>query len=194
MKSVAVYCGHQFGSDPAYARDAARVGKLLAKNNIRLVFGGGDVGLMGAVATAAVKNGGTVIGISTHHVAARQEPVHENIKVEIVDGVNERKQRMFELSDAFCILPGGIGTLNEFTDIMTMQQIGESKKPIFFLNTKKYWNIFGRLLTHIKNKGFIASMQDYNMKIVNKPTELVDLILNYENLVATGDTTNNFNS
>lgn len=194
MKSVAVYCGHQFGSDPAYARDAARVGKLLAKNNIRLIFGGGDVGLMGTVATAAVKNGGTVIGISTHHVAARQEPVHENIKVEIVDGVNERKQRMFELSDAFCILPGGIGTLNEFTDIMTMQQIGESKKPIFFLNTKKYWNIFGRLLTHIKNKGFIASMQDYNMKIVNKPTELVDLILNYENLVATCDTTNNFNS
>ncbi|MBN1325196.1 MAG: TIGR00730 family Rossman fold protein [Alphaproteobacteria bacterium] len=184
MKSIAVYCGHQFGTDPDYARDAANVGELLAKNNIRLVFGGGNVGLMGTIATASIKNGGDVIGVSTHHVAAMQEPVHEGVAVEIVDGVNERKQRMFELSDAFCILPGGIGTLNELTDIMTMQQIGESKKPIFFLNTNDYWNIFGRILVHMQHKGFIADMKDYDIQIASTPEDLIGLILKRNNLVA----------
>ena len=193
MKSVAVYCGHQFGTDPAYARDASELGELLAKNKIRLVFGGGNVGLMGSVATGAVKNGGDVIGVSTPHVIAKQEPVHEKVKIEIVDGVNDRKQRMFDLSDAFCILPGGIGTLNELTDIMTMQQIGESKKPIFFLNTGGYWDIFGRVMVHMQDNGFIADMKDYSIQVANDPEELVNLILERNNFVATGNSANNFN-
>lgn len=132
LKSIAVYCGHQMGANPQYAHDAARVGKFLADNNIRMVFGGGDVGLMGTVASAAVENGGHVIGVSTNNVIEKQEPVHDGVDITIVDGVNERKQKMYDLSDAFIILPGGIGTLNELTDIMTMQQIGESSKPLFF--------------------------------------------------------------
>ncbi|MCL1892389.1 MAG: TIGR00730 family Rossman fold protein [Alphaproteobacteria bacterium] len=176
MKSIAVYCGHQFGADPAFARDAARVGELLARNKIRLVFGGGDVGLMGAVAGAAVDNGGDVVGISTHHVIAMQEPAHKGVHIEIVDGVNERKQRMFELSDAFAILPGGIGTLNELTDILTMQQIGESKKPVYFLNTSKYWDMFGRIFVHMQHAGFIVSMDHYNMAVCATPEELIKLV------------------
>ncbi|HNY25533.1 MAG TPA: TIGR00730 family Rossman fold protein [Alphaproteobacteria bacterium] len=193
MKSVAVYCGHQFGSEPAYARDAAKLGKLLAKNKIKLVFGGGNVGLMGAVANGAIKGKGEVIGVSTPQIMAKQEPAHKGVNVEIVSGITERKQRMFDLSDAFCILPGGVGTLDELTDIMTMQQVGESKKPIFFLNTKKYWSIFGRMLTHMQGKGFIADMHDYKIYVVKKPADLIDLILNYDNLVATGKTSDNFN-
>ena len=177
MKSVAVYCGHQFGTDPAFARDAAKVGELLAKNKIRIVFGGGDVGLMGTVAGAALDNGGDIIGVSTHHVAAMQEPVHRGIHIEIVDGVNDRKQRMFELSDIFCILPGGIGTLNELTDILTMQQIGESKKPVYFLNTSKYWDMFGRIFVHMQHAGFIANVDDYHMNVCATPEELVKLIM-----------------
>jgi uncharacterized protein (TIGR00730 family) len=173
MKSVAVYCGHQFGADPAFARDAKKTGELLARNRIRMVFGGGAVGLMGAVASSAIDNGGEVIGVTTPHVVALQEPPHQGAKIQIVAGVNERKQRMFELSDAFCILPGGMGTLNELTDIVTMQQIGETKKPIYFLNTGKYWNIFGRIFIHMQNSGFIASMDDYNMLICNTPEEMV---------------------
>ena len=184
MKSVAVYCGHQFGTDPAFARDAAKLGELLARNKIKLVFGGGDVGLMGTVATAAVKNGGHVVGVSTHHVIAMQEPAHEGVEIEIVDTINERKQRMFDMSDAFCILPGGVGTLNELTDIMTMQQVGESKKPIFFLNTSKYWNIFGRVLVHMQNNGFIPNMKAYNMTIADSPDELIKIILNRKNFNA----------
>ncbi len=184
LKSIAVYCGHEFGTNPEFARAATKIGELLAKNNIRVVFGGGDVGLMGAVATAALDAGGQVVGVSTHDVVARQEPVHKGVAVEIVDGVNERKQKMFELSDAFIILPGGIGTLNELTDIMTMQQIGETKKPLFFLNTARFWGPFGRLFIHMKNNGFIESVHDYKIMSEITPEELMARILKFDDLVA----------
>lgn len=180
LKSVAVYCGHQFGTDPQFARDAKKIGEMLAKNNIRVVFGGGDVGLMGTVANAALQNGGHVSGITTRKVLEKQEPLHDNLdRFEIVDGVNERKQRMFDLSDGFIILPGGTGTLNELTDIMTMQQIGETNKPLFFMNTKHFWAPFGRLLIHMRQTGFFVRPQDYNMHAANTPEELMAKVLNY---------------
>lgn len=180
LKSVAVYCGHQFGTNPQFARDAATIGKMLARNGIKVVFGGGNVGLMGTVANAALENGGHVTGISTHDVLAKQEPMNNNLsRFEVVNGVNERKQRMFELSDGFIILPGGTGTLNELTDIMTMQQIGETQKPLFFMNTAYFWAPFGRLLIHMKETGFFVRPQDYNMHAANTPEELMEKVLNY---------------
>ena len=180
LKSVAVYCGHQFGNCPEFARDAAKIGEMLAKNGIKMVFGGGDVGLMGTAATAALENGGHVTGITTHDVVAKQEPMHESISVfEIVNGVNERKQKMFELSDGFIILPGGTGTLNELTDIMTMQQIGETKKPLFFMNTNNFWGPFARLLVHMKKCGFFVRPEDYNLHGANTAEELMEMVLNY---------------
>ena len=180
LKSVAVYCGHQMGDDPQFRRDAAAIGRMLAKNGIRMVFGGGDVGLMGTVATAALKNGGTVIGVSTNDVIAMQEPAHEEIDVQVVDGVNERKQIMFDESDAFIILPGGIGTLNELTDIMTLQQIGETDKPLFFLNTNGFWNPLARLIRHMKKHGFmVANMDVYNMHTADTVAELKKQIMKY---------------
>lgn len=193
IKSVAVYCGHKPGTDPEYIRAAAKFGELLARNKIKLVFGGGDVGLMGAVSTAAVRNGGEVAGVSTHDVIALQEPAHEDVDVEILDGINVRKQKMYELSDAFVILPGGIGTLNELTDIMTMQQVGESKKPIFFLNTHKFWNIFGRVLVHMDHAGFIADMKEYNIKVAETPEQLIQLILGRKDFIPTGDAAQQLN-
>lgn len=179
LKSLAVYCGHSFGTDPQFERDASRVGELLARNKIRMVFGGGDVGLMGATATAAYRNGGVVVGVSTHDVVAKQEPVHPEIEVDIVNGVNERKQKMYEMSDGFIILPGGIGTLNEFTDIMTMQQIGESCKPLFFMNTAKFWESFSNLFMSMQSNGFIESVDDYHMHVASTPDELFQQILSY---------------
>lgn len=179
LKSVAVYCGHEFGSDPQFARDAAKIGAAMARNKVRIVFGGGDVGLMGTVATSALDNGGVVVGISTHDVVAKQEPVHTGINVEIVDGVNARKQKMYELADAFIILPGGIGTLNEFTDIMTMQQIGETAKPIFFMNTSKFWDSFGALFVHMQQNGFIENADDYEIYSAVSPDDLIKKILEY---------------
>lgn len=179
LKSIAVYCGHQMGTDPQFRRDATAVGRMLAKNGIRMVFGGGDVGLMGTVATAALKNGGTVIGVSTDDVIAMQEPAHEEIEVQVVDGVNERKQIMFNESDAFIILPGGIGTLNELTDILTMQQIGETDKPLFFLNTNGFWNPLTRLIRHMKKNGFIVKTDNYNIFSAETVAELKKQILKY---------------
>ncbi len=183
IKAVAVYCGHQFGNNPEYAKDASKVGELLARNKITLVFGGGNVGLMGTVASAAVDNGGEVIGISTTHVVSLQEPAHKDIDVKIVDGLSARKEEMFELSDAFVILPGGIGTLDEMTDIMTKQQVGESCKPIYMLNTAKYWEIFGQVMVHMQAEGFMASVDDYNLHVVNSPEELIKKLTDSDDFV-----------
>lgn len=183
IKSVAVYCGHQYGTNPEYARDARKVGELLARNKLTLVFGGGNAGLMGTVATAALENGGQVIGISTTHVISLQEPVHKDINVKIVDGLSTRKEEMFDLSDAFVILPGGIGTLDEMTDIMTKQQVGESHKPIYLVNTAKYWNIFGRVMVHMQNEGFMENYDYYNLHVVNTPEELIQDLIGSNNFI-----------
>ena len=185
IKSVAVYCGHQFGNNPEFARDAHHVGELLARNKMTLVFGGGNVGLMGTVASAAIDNGGKVIGISTQHVVSLQEPAHEDIEIKIVDGLSKRKEEMYKLSDAFVILPGGIGTLDELTDIMTKQQVGESCKPIYMMNTAKYWEIFGHVLTHMQSEGFTRSMDDYNLHVINTPDELIKKLIDSDDFVAT---------
>ena len=179
LKSIAVYCGHQSGLDPQFKRDARAVGRMLAKNNIRMVFGGGDVGLMGTVASAALDNGGDVIGVSTDDVIAMQEPAHDGISIQVVDGVNERKQIMFNESDAFIILPGGIGTLNELTDILTMQQIGETNKPLFFLNTNGFWNPLTRLIKHMQKNGFVVKTDNYNIFSAETVAELKRQILKY---------------
>ena len=184
IKSVAVYCGHQLGHNPEYARDARRVGELLARNKITLVFGGGKFGLMGTVASAALENGGNVIGITTPHVVSLQEPIHKGINVKIVDGLSTRKEEMFDLSDAFVILPGGIGTLDEMTDIMTKQQVGESHKPIYMLNTAKYWKVFGQIMFHMQNEGFMKNPNDYHLHVVNTPEELIEKLVNGDDLVA----------
>lgn len=179
IKTVAVYCGHEFGINPAFVRDAGMMGELIAKNGLNMVFGGGDVGLMGTVSSAALNNGGHVIGISTNHVIAKQEPAHEKIDVKIVRGVNERKQKMFDLSDAFIIMPGGIGTLNEATDILTMQQIGETKKPMFFLNTEHFWEPLYNMILEMKRHAFVVAWSDYIAFVGDTPYEIIEKILNY---------------
>ena len=179
IKTVAVYCGHEFGSHPAFVRDAGLMGELIAKNGLNMVFGGSNAGLMGTAATAALNNGGHVIGISTEYVMAKQEPAHERIDVKVVRGVNERKQKMFELSDAFIIMPGGIGTLNEVTDILTMQQIGETRKPIFFLNTNRFWAPLHDLIMDMRSNEFIETLDVYNVIISNTPHEIIEAVTNY---------------
>ncbi|MDR2269021.1 MAG: TIGR00730 family Rossman fold protein [Rickettsiales bacterium] len=173
IKSMAVYCGHQLGENPAFARDAETLGKLMAENKIKLVFGAGNVGLMGVIATSVMKHRGAAIGVSTPHVVAKQEPVHEKIETEIKDNLLERKARMIELADAFCILPGGMGTLNEVTDILTMHQIGEIGQPVYFLNTGGYWNVFGEMLKQMISEGFIKTQSEYNMQVFDTPEEII---------------------
>lgn len=179
INSVAVYCGHEFGTDPQFARDAARIGELLARNKLKLIFGGGNVGLMGAVCNAALDNGGSVLGVSTTHIIELQEPAHPEIELRMTDSINKRKTEMFNESDAFIILPGGLGTLNELTDILTMQQIGETKKPLFFLDTAHFWRPFSRLFVHMQNCGFIEDIHSYIIYADDNPDDLIKKILEY---------------
>ena len=173
-KSMAVYAGHKAGANPNFAAAAKEFGELMAEHKIRLVYGAGDVGLMGIVAKAVIENGGRAVGVSTPQIVAKQEPAREGIELEMTGGLLERKARMIELADAFCILPGGLGTLNEVTDILTMHQIGESGLPVYFLNTDGYWNLFGEMLKQMIRDEFIKSQAEYNMHIYHSPGEIID--------------------
>ncbi|MDR0449539.1 MAG: TIGR00730 family Rossman fold protein [Rickettsiales bacterium] len=172
-KSIAVYCGHKFGKNPVYNEQAAKMGRLIGEAKIRLVFGGGNAGLMGSVAGAARDAGGEVLGITTQHVINMQEPLLEGIKSEVHENLSARKRRMFELSDAFCILPGGLGTLDELVDILVMHQVKESHLPIYFLNTNGYWNILGRVMAHMQREGFLGDLTQFNMQILENPEDVI---------------------
>ncbi len=172
-KSMAVYCGANFGNNSIYEKEATKLGKLLAENSIKLVYGGGGTGLMGAVAMSVLNNNGDAIGITTKLIAGKEKPIKE-IKTEIANNLLTRKARMIELSDAFCILPGGIGTLNEVTDILTMHQIKETNRAIYFLNTKGYWNLFGDLLKNMIKEGFLHNISEYNIQILDTPEEIIN--------------------
>ncbi|MDR0319728.1 MAG: TIGR00730 family Rossman fold protein [Rickettsiales bacterium] len=174
-KSIAVYCGHKFGNNPTYKDEAEKMGRLIGESKIRLVFGGGNAGLMGTVARAARDAGGEVIGISTQNVINLQEPLLDGIQNEIQDNLSKRKMRMFELSDAFCILPGGLGTLDELVEILVMHQIKESHLPIYFLNTNGYWNILGRVMAHMQREGFLGDLNQFNMQILSSPEEVIQV-------------------
>ena len=108
----------------------------------------------------------------------------KEINVKVVDGLSTRKQEMYDLSDAFIILPGGMGTLDELTDIMTKQQVGESCKPIYMLNTAKYWEIFGQIIDHMQTERFMPSADDYNLHVVNTPDELIKKLLDANDFIA----------
>jgi uncharacterized protein (TIGR00730 family) len=140
MKRVCVFCGSNQGSNPAYSLVAEQLGKLLAQQNVGLVYGGGKVGLMGAVADAALAAGGEVIGVIPQALADR-EIAHRGIsKLHIVASMHERKALMSDYADAFIALPGGMGTLEEFAEVLTWGQLGLHQKPCGLLNIEGYYD------------------------------------------------------
>ena len=140
LNSVCVFCGSSWGANPAYEQAARRVGRLLAERSLTLVYGGGNVGLMGAVADAAMEAGGKVVGVIPKSLADREVAHHGVTTLHIVASMHERKARMAELSDAFIALPGGYGTLDEFCEIVTWCQLGFHRKPCGILNVDGYFD------------------------------------------------------
>jgi uncharacterized protein (TIGR00730 family) len=139
MKSVCVYCGSNAGSRPIYAQRAAELGKRLAADGLRLVYGGGNVGLMGTVANAVLEAGGEVTGVIPQQLAD-WEVAHRGLtKLEIVGSMHERKARMFELADGFVTLPGGFGTMEEIFEMLTWRQLGIGNKPCAFLDMDGFY-------------------------------------------------------
>jgi uncharacterized protein (TIGR00730 family) len=140
IKSLAIYCGSSMGADPAFQDAAVALGRYCATNQIKIVYGGAQVGLMGAVADATLDYGGKAIGILPHFLQ-RKEITHEGLtELHIVNTMHERKQMMIDLADAFIALPGGYGTLDEFFEVVTWAQIGLHHKPIGLLNINGFYD------------------------------------------------------
>jgi len=155
--SVCVYCGSSSGDRAEYAEAARKLGALLARRGIRLVFGGGSVGLMGVLADAVLKGGGEVIGVIPHRLRTA-ELAHEGVTEMIaVDSMHARKQRMVELADAFIALPGGIGTMDELFETWTWLQLGIHAKPVGLLNVASYYDSLIEFLRQMADRGFIRA-------------------------------------
>ncbi|MDY3126700.1 MAG: TIGR00730 family Rossman fold protein [Corynebacterium sp.] len=156
MRSVAVYCGSALGDSPAFAQAARRVGQELAHRGIRLVYGGGKVGLMGEVANAALAAGGEVIGVIPQQLVGRELAHDDLTTLEVVDTMAQRKTRMEMLADAYVALPGGVGTLEEVIEVLTMQQLGHLHGPVGLLNIEGFWNPFMATLHNSADRGFVG--------------------------------------
>lgn len=153
-KSVCVYCGSRAGARPAYAEAARATGRMLARNGWRLVYGAGDVGLMGEVARAAIEAGGAAFGVIPLHLMAREVGKRDLSTLVVTEDMHERKKVMFMNSDAIVVLPGGAGSLDELFEVVTWRQIGLHGKPVFLLDTEGYWQPLLRLLEHVVDEGF----------------------------------------
>ncbi len=155
IRTVCVYCGSGPGTNPRFVEAAIALGKTLAENDIRLVYGGGSIGLMGAVAKSTLDHGGTVTGIIPDFLTTRENALARVQEMIVTPDMHERKRLMFERSDAFVALPGGIGTLEELVEQMTWQQLGRHNKPILLVNIDGFWELFLALLTHMRATEFI---------------------------------------
>ncbi len=147
LRSVCVYCGSSETTRPAYHDLASRFGQALAARGLRMVYGGGAVGLMGRCAKAAHDAGGDVLGIMPHFLE-RREIVYDAVPHRMVDTMHERKHLMFEESDAFVVLPGGIGTLEEAVEILSWRRLNLHRKPVVFLSEDDFWSPFFTLMQH----------------------------------------------
>ena len=155
IRTVCVYCGSGPGTNPHFIEAAIALGKALAENSIRLVYGGGSIGLMGAVATSVLDHGGTVTGIIPDFLTTRENALTRVQEMIVTPDMHERKRLMFERSDAFVALPGGIGTLEELVEQLTWQQLGRHSKPILLANIDGFWEPLLALLAHMRATQFI---------------------------------------
>lgn len=173
LRSVCVFCGSRVGINPVHAAAAADLGRLIAGRGITLVYGGGRVGLMGVVADAVLGAGGRVVGIIPSFLQ-RREVAHQDVDLQIVDSMHTRKRRMFELADAFLVLPGGVGTLDETMEIVTWRQLGHHDKPIVLVDVAGYWQPLTRLLDHVIRNDFAGSNLADLYSVAESPEAALD--------------------
>jgi hypothetical protein len=157
IKTVCVYCGSGPGTNPHFIESAKALGKALAENGIRLVYGGGSLGMMGAVANATLDHGGSVTGIIPDFLTMRENALNRVQEMIVTPDMHERKRLMFERADAFVALPGGIGTLEELVEQLTWQQLGRHAKPVLLANIDGFWEPLFALLTHMRATEFIRA-------------------------------------
>jgi len=180
IRSICVYCGSSPGRDKAYLQAGYALGSSIAKSGLRLIYGGGTRGIMGAVSDGALRAGGQVTGIIPHFLLdkeATQTALGRLDELIVTQDMHERKHTMFDKSDAFVALPGGIGTLEEIVEVMTWAQLGHHRKPILFANVKRFWDPMLALLDHMRAEGFVHTGQLVRPLVVDRPEAIVPAIL-----------------
>ncbi len=163
IRTVCVYCGSGPGTNPHFIEAAITLGKIMAENGVGLVYGGGSLGLMGAIATSVIDHGGIVTGIIPDFLTARENALGRVHELIVTADMHERKRLMFERSDAFVALPGGIGTLEELVEQLTWQQLGRHTKPVLLANIDGFWEPLLALLTHMRATQFIRPTLDVDI-------------------------------
>lgn len=176
IKSICVYCGSGFGDDPVFAENAAALGREMAERGINLVYGGGNVGLMGTVAQSVLDHGGYVTGIIPDFLKSREKLLDDVQETIIVPDMHTRKRLMFEKADAFVALPGGIGTLEELVEQMTWAQLGRHTKPILMLSTKSFWKPLLTLFAHMRDQGFIRPGLELNYLVAERVEDVLPML------------------
>jgi uncharacterized protein (TIGR00730 family) len=173
IRRICVYCGSSAGTDPTLVEAAARLGEILADAGIGLVYGGGSAGLMGAIAKAMHARRGEIIGVIPEFLTVKENMFRGATEIVVTRGMHDRKQMMFERSDAFVALPGGIGTLEELVEQLTWAQLGRHKKPILIANLKGFWNGLLGLLDHMGRAGFIHSTGRMNFLVADQVEDIL---------------------
>lgn len=177
IKAIGVYCSSYETVDSIYKKTAFELGEQLAAHDITLVYGGGALGLMGQVATSTMESGGRVIGFMPHHLKELEDPNWAITELHMVDTMHTRKRLMFERSDAFIILPGGFGTLDETFELITWRQLNLHEKPIVFLNVNNYWSPLEELTNNIFNQKFAKPEHAKCFKFVKTVPETFQALL-----------------
>jgi uncharacterized protein (TIGR00730 family) len=175
IRKICVYCGSGPGNAPAFTEAARTFGKLLAENRVVLVYGGGNIGLMGEIANSVLDNGGDVTGIIPQFLTRREIAIQRGELI-VTRDMHERKQRMFDLADAFVALPGGVGTLEEVVEQMTWAQLGQHMKPIVLANIEGFWNPLCMLLDHMRATQFIRPGLSVNYLVAEDVEKILPMI------------------
>jgi uncharacterized protein (TIGR00730 family) len=176
IRKICVYCGSGPGNDPAYVKAAREFGEILAKEKIELVYGGGNVGLMGEISHAVLAEGGKVTGIIPEFLVVRERAKGNIDHLIVTHDMHERKRKMFELADAFVALPGGIGTLEELVEQLTWAQLGRHKKPILVANIKGFWEPLCALIDHMKRIQFVREDLNFELLVADQVADILPLL------------------
>jgi uncharacterized protein (TIGR00730 family) len=187
INALCVYCGSSPGTDPAFVESAQSFGKVMAENGIRLVYGGGSTGLMGAVAQAVIDNGGQATGIIPEFLTMKERPRQLAQELIVTRDMHERKRTMFERADGFVALPGGIGTLEELVEQLTWAQLGRHKKPILIANINGFWDPLLTLIEHMRAVEFMPASLRVDVLVADRVEDILPKLRDAARVVSEAD-------
>jgi len=173
ISAVCVYCGSNAGTEPIFGEAAGQFGKILAENGVRLIYGGGSVGLMGILADSVLAHGGKATGIIPEFLTERERPRRLGQELIVTRGMHERKRTMFDRADAFVAMPGGIGTLEELVEQLTWAQLGRHSKPILIANINGYWDPLLTLFAHMRERAFVPDSLSINFLVADRVEDIL---------------------